>query len=43
MYNKSMHTVKETPYFQREAAKVWSESERMEFIAGSANAPWLVT
>lgn len=34
-----MHTVKETPYFQREAAKVWSESERMEFIGWISERP----
>lgn len=27
-----MFTVKETPYFRQEAAKVWSDDEREEFI-----------
>ena len=34
-----MFTVKETPYFQREAANVWSDSERDEFIDWIADNP----
>jgi mRNA-degrading endonuclease RelE of RelBE toxin-antitoxin system len=39
MYNKSMFTVIETPTFQKEAAKVWTEAERMDFIAWIAENP----
>lgn len=35
----TMFTVKETPYFQREAAKVWGDSERSEFIGWIADNP----
>lgn len=34
-----MFKVKETPYFQREAAKVWSDSEQVEFIGWIADNP----
>jgi hypothetical protein len=34
-----MFTVKETPYFQREATKVWSDAERLEFIGWIADNP----
>lgn len=34
-----MFTVKETPYFQREATKVWSDTERFEFIGWIADNP----
>lgn len=39
MYNKSMFTVIETPTFQKEAAKVWTEAERMDFITWIAENP----
>lgn len=39
MYNKNMFTVIETPTFQKEAAKVWTEAERMDFIAWIAENP----
>jgi len=34
-----MLTVIETPIFQKQAAKIWSESERMEFIDWIADNP----
>lgn len=34
-----MFTVIETPTFQKEAAKVWTEAERMDFIAWIAENP----
>lgn len=34
-----MLTVKETPYFQHEAAKVWSDAERTEFIGWISDNP----
>ena len=34
-----MFTVIETPAFQKQAAKVWSEDERLEFIAWLAQNP----
>jgi hypothetical protein len=34
-----MFTVKETLYFQREAEKVWSDSERSEFIGWISDNP----
>jgi hypothetical protein len=34
-----MHTVSETEVFQRYAASVWSESERIEFINWIAANP----
>lgn len=39
MYNKNMFTVIETPTFQKEAAKVWTEAERMDFITWIAENP----
>lgn len=39
MYNKTMFTVIETPTFQKEAAKVWTEAERMDFITWIAENP----
>lgn len=32
MYNKTMYTVKETPYFQQQVRAIWSDEERGEFI-----------
>ncbi len=34
-----MHTVAETEIFQRYAASIWSESERLEFIEWIAANP----
>ena len=34
-----MYTVVETPTFQKQAAKIWSESERMDFIDWIAENP----
>jgi mRNA-degrading endonuclease RelE of RelBE toxin-antitoxin system len=34
-----MRTVVETPTFQRQASKLWSEEERLEFIAWIASNP----
>jgi mRNA-degrading endonuclease RelE of RelBE toxin-antitoxin system len=34
-----MRTVVETPTFQRQASKLWSEEERLEFIDWIANNP----
>lgn len=34
-----MFTVIETPTFQKEAAKVWTEAERMDFITWIAENP----
>lgn len=39
MYNKNMFTVIETPTFQKEAAKVWTDAERMDFITWIAQNP----
>lgn len=36
---RSMRTVIETPTFQKQAERVWSESERFEFIAWIAANP----
>jgi hypothetical protein len=32
-----MRTVIETPTFQKQAEKIWSESERLAFIDGGAS------
>ena len=34
-----MHTVAETEIFQRYAASIWSETERLEFIEWTAANP----
>jgi len=34
-----MHTVIETPTFARQADKIWSESERLDFISWLARNP----
>jgi mRNA-degrading endonuclease RelE of RelBE toxin-antitoxin system len=34
-----MHTVVETPTFQKQVEKIWSESERMDFIDWIAENP----
>lgn len=34
-----MHTVIETPTFQKQAAKLWSEAERLDFIDWIAADP----
>lgn len=34
-----MRTVIETPTFQRQAARIWSEDERLEFISWIAEHP----
>ena len=34
-----MFTVIETPAFQKQAAKVWTEAERLDFIAWIAGQP----
>ena len=34
-----MFTVIETPVFQKQAAKVWTEAERLDFIAWIAGQP----
>ena len=34
-----MFTVVETPVFQKQAAKVWTEAERLDFIAWIAGQP----
>lgn len=39
MYNKIVYAVKETPYFQQQAAKIWSDVEREEFIGWIAENP----
>lgn len=31
-YNRDMRTVIETPTFQKQAEKLWSEAERLEFM-----------
>ena len=38
-YNKNMQTVSETEIFQKYAAEIWSEAERMEFINWIAANP----
>jgi mRNA-degrading endonuclease RelE of RelBE toxin-antitoxin system len=39
MYNKMMFIVIETPTFQKDAAKVWTESDRLDFITWIAANP----
>ena len=38
-YHVSMHTVAESEIFQRYAAAIWSESERLEFVEWIAANP----
>jgi len=38
-YNRRMRTVIETPTFQKQAAKLWTEGERLEFIDWIAENP----
>ena len=38
-YHVPMHTVAETEIFQRYAASIWSESERLEFVEWIAANP----